>query len=76
MSAASKAKRWRAARARPPARWSTAELNEVESAGMVAVRVRSGDVLHVGFTRTGPFAFENVTLAGPADFVFSGEVSF
>ena len=52
-----------------------AELNEVDGAGTVEVRVRSGDTLHIGFTRTGPLTFENVTLAGPADFVFGGEIS-
>ena len=52
-----------------------AELNGTEGAGSIAVRVRSGDTLHIGFTRTGPLTFENVTLAGPADFVFSGEIS-
>ena len=51
-----------------------AELNEVEGAGSVAVRVRSGDTLHVGFTRAGPLTFGNVTLGGPADFVFNGEI--
>jgi hypothetical protein len=40
------------------------------------VRVRSGDVLSIGFERTGPFAFRQVTLGGPADFVFHGEITF
>ncbi len=52
-----------------------AELNEIEGAGSVAVRVRSGDTLHVGFNRTGPLTFEDVTLSGPADFVFNGEIA-
>lgn len=52
-----------------------AELNEIKGVGSIAVRVRSGDTLHIGFTRTGPLTFENVTLAGPADFVFGGEIS-
>ena len=43
--------------------------------GSVAVRVRSGDVLRIGFERTGPFQFRHVTLGGPADFVFSGEIA-
>ena len=51
-----------------------AELNDWQGAGSVAVRVRSGDTLHIGFERTGPFQFEKVTLGGPAEFVFSGEV--
>ncbi len=53
-----------------------AEMNEIEGTGSIAVRVRSGDTLHVGFKRTGPLAFENVTLGGPADFVFNGEIAF
>lgn len=52
-----------------------ADLNEIEGAGSVAVRVRSGDTLHIGFRRTGPLTFENVTLGGPADFVFNGEIA-
>ncbi len=52
-----------------------AELNGINGAGTVAVRVRSGDTLYVGFTRVGPLTFEHVTLAGPADFVFGGEIS-
>ncbi len=51
-----------------------ADLNGWQGAGTVAVRVRSGDTLHIGFERTGPFQFEKVTLGGPADFVFNGEV--
>ena len=51
-----------------------AEINDLPGAGSVAVRVRSGDVLRVGFERTGPFAFRKVTLGGPADFVFGGEI--
>jgi len=39
----------------------------------IAVRVRGGDLLHVGFEeRAG--GFENVTLTGPADFVFDGRI--
>jgi diaminopimelate epimerase len=45
------------------------------ASGPVAVRVRGGDVLHIGFERTGPFTFEKVTLTGPADFAFSGEIA-
>ena len=52
-----------------------AELNEIEGAGSIAVEVRSGDTLQIGFDRTGPLTFENVTLAGPADFVFNGEIA-
>ena len=52
-----------------------AEMNAVDGSGSIAVRVRSGDVLHIGFERTGPFQFEQVTLGGPAEFVFSGEIA-
>jgi len=40
----------------------------------VAVRVRGGDILRVGFENTGS-GFRNVTLTGPADFVFDGTIS-
>ena len=39
----------------------------------VQVLVKGGDELAVGFTRAGK-SFANVTLSGPADFVFEGEV--
>ncbi|MEO7933735.1 MAG: diaminopimelate epimerase [Chthoniobacterales bacterium] len=39
----------------------------------ISVEVRGGDTLEVGFVRTGEH-FENVTLTGPADFVFEGEI--
>ncbi len=52
-----------------------AELNAVAGTGSIAVRVRSGDTLQIGFKRTEPLAFEAVTLSGPADFVFSGEIA-
>jgi diaminopimelate epimerase len=41
----------------------------------VAVRVQSGETLHIGFERTAPFAFRRVTLTGPADFVFDGKIT-
>jgi diaminopimelate epimerase len=40
----------------------------------VHVRVRGGDTLEVGFEKT-PDAFRAVTLTGPADFVFDGEIA-
>ena len=52
-----------------------AETNNLLGTGAVAVRVRSGDVLRIGFERTGPFQFRHVTLGGPADFVFGGEIA-
>ncbi len=43
------------------------------AASPVRVRVKGGDELQVGFVRNGEH-FSNVTLAGPADFVFEGTV--
>jgi diaminopimelate epimerase len=40
----------------------------------VRVKVRGGDTLSVGFENNGD-AWRNVTLTGPADFVFDGEVA-
>ncbi len=40
----------------------------------VAVRVRGGDTLQVGFEADGE-GWKNVTLTGPADFVFEGETT-
>ncbi len=42
-------------------------------AGPIDVLVRGGDTLQVGFTREGEM-FRNVTLTGPADFVFDGTI--
>jgi len=42
-------------------------------AGPIDVLVRGGDTLQVNFTREGD-DFANVTLTGPADFVFDGEI--
>jgi diaminopimelate epimerase len=39
----------------------------------VQIQVRGGDWLEVGFERTGP-NFRNVTLKGPADFAFEGQI--
>ena len=41
----------------------------------VSVRVRGGDTLQVGFERTANGGFQNVTLSGPADFVFEGTMA-
>ena len=41
--------------------------------GPIAVRVKGGDELEVSFRREGA-GFTNVTLTGPADFVFEGEI--
>ena len=38
----------------------------------IRVRVRGGDQLEVGFTTREPGTFTEVTLTGPADFVFTG----
>lgn len=40
----------------------------------IEVRVKGGDTLSVGFTKTGD-TFSDVTLTGPADFVFDGTVA-
>lgn len=40
----------------------------------IAVKVRGGDTLQVGFVREGD-EFHQVTLTGPADFVFDGTIS-
>ena len=42
-------------------------------AGPIEVMVRGGDTLQVNFTREGN-SFADVTLTGPADFVFDGEI--
>lgn len=41
----------------------------------VSVLVKGGDTLRVGFTETNPHEYTDVTLFGPADFVFQGTVS-
>jgi diaminopimelate epimerase len=41
----------------------------------IHVQVRGGDTLMVSFKKTGPSAFEDVRLTGPADFVFEGSIS-
>lgn len=40
----------------------------------IAVRVRGGETLQVGFQCDANRVFRNVTLTGPADFVFDGEI--
>ncbi len=40
----------------------------------VKVDVAGGDTLLIGFEKTGETTFSNVTLTGPADFVFEGEI--
>jgi diaminopimelate epimerase len=42
-------------------------------AGPIEVLVRGGDILQVDFKRAGD-AFREVTLTGPADFVFDGTI--
>jgi diaminopimelate epimerase len=41
--------------------------------GPVGVLVRGGDELQVGFEKT-EMQFRNVTLTGPADFIFEGTI--
>ena len=40
----------------------------------IKVDVEGGDTLEIGFEKTGDRTFANVTLTGPADFVFEGEI--
>lgn len=40
----------------------------------IKVDVEGGDTLEIGFESTGDWTFANVTLTGPADFVFEGEI--
>jgi diaminopimelate epimerase len=44
------------------------------SASPISVRVHGGDLLRVGFERSGD-KLHHVTLTGPADFVFEGTIS-
>jgi diaminopimelate epimerase len=40
----------------------------------IKVDVKGGDTLEIGFEKTGDSTFTNVTLTGPADFVFEGDI--
>lgn len=40
----------------------------------IKVDVKGGDTLEIGFEKDGDEAFKNVTLTGPADFVFEGDI--
>jgi len=40
----------------------------------IQVDVAGGDTLEIGFEKSGDRSFKNVTLTGPADFVFEGEM--
>jgi diaminopimelate epimerase len=40
----------------------------------VKVDVEGGDTLTIGFEKIGENSFSKVTLTGPADFVFEGEI--
>jgi len=40
----------------------------------IRVDVEGGDTLEIGFEKRGDQSFKNVTLTGPADFVFEGEI--
>ncbi len=44
------------------------------AASPIKVDVEGGDTLEIGFEKTGDQTFKNVTLTGPADFVFEGEI--
>lgn len=43
-------------------------------ASPVSVKVKGGDTLLIGFREVAPHQYEDVTLFGPADFVFQGTV--
>lgn len=45
-----------------------------EAPSPIKVEVRGGDTLEIGFEKTGPESFKNVTLTGPADFIFEGDI--
>jgi diaminopimelate epimerase len=40
----------------------------------IKVDVAGGDTLEIGFEKSGDQSFTKVTLTGPADFVFEGEI--
>ncbi|WP_226895557.1 diaminopimelate epimerase [Luteolibacter marinus] len=40
----------------------------------IKVDVKGGDTLEIGFEKTGDASFNKVTLTGPADFVFEGDI--
>lgn len=40
----------------------------------IHVEVAGGDTLEIGFEKSGDISFTHVTLTGPADFVFEGEI--
>jgi diaminopimelate epimerase len=44
------------------------------AASPIKVDVEGGDTLDIGFEKSGEQTFKNVTLTGPADFVFEGEI--
>jgi diaminopimelate epimerase len=44
------------------------------AASPIKVDVEGGDTLSIGFEKDGDQGFKNVTLTGPADFVFEGEI--
>ncbi len=44
------------------------------AASPISVLVKGGDTLRIGFTETAPHEYSDVTLFGPADFVFQGTV--
>jgi diaminopimelate epimerase len=44
------------------------------AASPISVLVKGGDTLRIGFTESAPHEYSDVTLFGPADFVFQGTV--
>ena len=49
------------------------QLNQCGSP--VAVKVKGGDTLSIGFRQASPGSYPDITLTGPADFVFEGNLS-
>ena len=46
-----------------------------EAPSPIKVDVAGGETLEIGFEKTGENTFQNVTLTGPADFVFEGSIT-
>ena len=58
-------------RVSPP---STSTLIGLGAPSPIKVDVEGGDTLEIAFEKSGDQTFKNVTLTGPADFVFEGEI--
>ena len=58
---------------RSPVRWNPTLSVSPPAPSPIQVDVAGGDTLKVGFQRTGD-RFTDVTLTGPADLVFTGDI--